>query len=287
MHPIYLLYIILPAVSTFATPIAQRDGLKRINLSSHTGTIVQARPEHPRANADIALPPVAEVFAIMDSASSIQPPSSSTTTLSATTDVIHLGPGLVDATPTIYHVGISPTTSSFENTDAPHDAHPLLHKFLFLSVVVLSMIALILAIYAFSYHRHQLRTKKVKMAVACGIPAEKEKEMGRSSVVHITPNFPRSKFSVTSSDYPVSTRFSASTSDSESSAEGTDSDSDTEGSDRGLMNPAHFFALRASSMASRRHSRGGSSPVFGIPRYDGRREYSRRSRSMSGPTEGW
>ncbi|KAJ7728426.1 hypothetical protein DFH07DRAFT_969859 [Mycena maculata] len=290
MHPTHILCIILGAASTLAAPLAKRDGLERQarqDLSSHTetGIIDEALPGP--ANADIVLPPVAEVLAIMATVTSIQLSSPSTTTLSAT-DVIHLGPGLVAPTPTIDHIEqISPTMSSASGR-ADYEPPTVAHKFLFVSIVVLSMMALILTIYAFSYHRHQLRMNALKRATPHMFPAEKEKEKGRSSVVDITRNFPGSKFSVTSSDYPVSTRFSESTNESQSSFASVDlSEGDSDGSERGLMNPGHFFALRAASMASShcRHSRGGSAPVFGIPRYDVRREQSRRSRSVSRPRE--
>jgi hypothetical protein len=153
------------------------------------------------------------------------------------------------------------------------------------SVVILSMIALVLAVYAFSYHRH---LKSMKMEEDYTLPEPEEKEKGRCSVVHITRNFPRSKFSVTSSDYPITTRSSSCESESDCSSD-TDSESYRHSSyGRGLMDPAHFFALRASSMASsHRHSRNGSAPVFGVPRFDAWREQSRRSRSVSGRREEW
>ncbi|KAJ6595760.1 hypothetical protein DFH09DRAFT_1135538 [Mycena vulgaris] len=281
MRPSLFLSVILGAVSTLAAPIT----IKRqdsTNMSSHTANGFSDHEVRPATNADVMLPPVAEVFAIMATASSHQPPSPSTTTLSAT-NVIHLGPGLA-ASPTIEHIEISPTTSSSERTDPPREAPMLAHKLIFASVVVLSMITLILAIYAFSYHRHQLRTNRFNMGESRGFPEEKEK--GRSSVVHITREFPRSKFSVTSSDYPLSARSSSSYESDSSSDEDSHSDMENYGSARGLMDPAHFFTMRASSMAApRRHSRGESAPVFGIPRFDVRREQSRRSRSVSGPRE--
>ncbi|KAJ7485369.1 hypothetical protein FB451DRAFT_1168643 [Mycena latifolia] len=274
------LCIILGAVSTLAAPITTKRQ-DFTNLSSHT-----ANDQIPPAtNMDIVLPPVAKVFAIMATASSQQPPSSSTTTLSAT-NAIHLGPGLA-VSPTLERIEISPSPSSSpESSDPHHEAPTLAHRFIFASVVILSMVALILAIYAFSYHHHQLRVNRSNEGESLVFPEEKEK--GRSSVVNITRDFPRSKFSVTSSDYPVSVRpSSTSSSESDSSAdEDSESDAESYGSERGLMDPAHFFALRASSMASpQRHSRGESAPVFGIPRFDVRREQSRRSRSVSGPRE--
>ncbi|KAJ7126141.1 hypothetical protein C8R44DRAFT_781121 [Mycena epipterygia] len=278
------LYIIFAAVSTLAAPSTSRhDLIKRsTDLSSHTanGIIDEVHPA-TNAGSDVVLPPVAEVFAMMATASSNPSPLPSTTTLSATTDTVHLGPGLASS-PTIERIEILPTTSSTEKADSPHEAPTVAHKFIFVSVVLLSMISLILTIYAFSYHRHQMRINRFSLGESRTFCEEKEK--GRSSVVHITRNFPRSKFSVTSSDYPLSDR-SSSSCESDSSSE-EDSESDNETYERGLMDPAHFFALRSSSMASsRRHSRGGSAPVFGVPRFDGRREQSRRSRSVSGPRE--
>jgi hypothetical protein len=316
------LFIILGAVSTLAAPITIKPQ-DSTNLSSYTANAV-IDEAHPPSNADIVLVPVTEVFAIM--ASHQSPSSSSTITLSASTGVpglavspkmehteilpsasshpvstptwsptIHLGPGLV-VSPTNERIEILPTTSPSERTDPPHEAPTVAHKLIFASVVILSMVTLILAIYAFSYHRHQLRMSKLKMLESSVFPEakEKEKERGRFSVVNITRNFPRSKFSVTSSDYPRSARTSH-VCESVTSSEGDSEDAESEhesygGRERGLMDPAHFFALRASSMAInayRRHSRGESAPVFGVPRYDARREQSRRSRSVSGPREEW
>ncbi|KAJ7686660.1 hypothetical protein B0H17DRAFT_1136751 [Mycena rosella] len=256
-----------------------------LELPNHSGRIIDEL--HPAPNTDIVLPPLAEVFAIMATASSHQPPGPSATPTLSATNIIHLGPGPV-LLPTTDRIENSPTPSSPSSSSEAHrEAPTLAHRFIFASVVVLSMITLILAIYAVSYHRHQLRLNRFNVAEERRVFPE-EKEKGRSSVVHITRDFPRSKFSVTSSDYPISARdrSSSSTESDSSSEEDSDSDRESYGSERGLMDPAHFFALRASSMAaSRRHSRGESAPVFGIPRFDARREQSRRSRSVSGPRE--
>lgn len=168
---------------------------------------------------------------------------------------------------------------------------------MFFMIVVLTMITLVIGVYTFSSYRHKRRMAMLKMATTTtrASPVENDNEKGRGcSIVHITRDFPRSKFSVTSSDYPISTRLSASTAESElselpivsdgdsDSSESEESDADNEAANRGLMNPAHFFNLRAASMAARhRHARGDSAPVFGISR----REQSRRSRSVSGPRE--
>ncbi|KAJ6588858.1 hypothetical protein B0H19DRAFT_1101512 [Mycena capillaripes] len=281
----YLLYTILAAASALATPTTRRDGFigrqDSIGLSSHTGSRI-IDEAHPAMSTDIVLPPVAEVFAIMATATSSHPLSSSSTTLSATANFIHLGPGLASSPTTVERIEIAPTISSSENTNPPHDGSPLARKFIFVSVVILSMIAFVLALYAFSYYRYQKRTK---MEESPALPEEKEK--GRCSVVDITRHFPRSKFSVTSSDYPVSALSSSCESESDCSSD-TDSASYRDSYERGLMNPAHFFALRASSMASaHRHSRNGSAPVLGVPRFDAWREQSRRSRSVSGQGEEW
>ncbi|KAJ7666258.1 hypothetical protein DFH06DRAFT_270828 [Mycena polygramma] len=289
MVHIYLLYGLLAAASALAAPITGRDGPRQdsTRLSSPTGSGIV--DEAPRATpTDIVLPPVAEVFSIMAAA------TQSPTTLSATptADVMHLGPGLASSPTTVEHIEIAPTISPSGNTNPPHDDVPVAHKFIFVSVVILSMVSFVLAMYSVSYYRsHQL----VKMEECPALPEEKEK--GRCSVVDITRHFPRSKFSVTSSDYPVSTRSSSCESESESESESelafdgtsdTDSANNRDSYGRGLMNPAHFFALRASSMAtSHRHSRNGSAPVFGVLRFDVRREQSRRSRSVSGRREGW
>ncbi|KAJ7158362.1 hypothetical protein C8R43DRAFT_1234296 [Mycena crocata] len=313
MHPTYLLCIILGAAATLAAPTSPRNNLTELqesessSLSSHAipGGIVDE--VHPAPNpSDIVLPPIEKVFAMMamtsTSTTSTQPASPSTTTLStthqsATAEILHLGPGLV-VSPTIARIEIAPTTSSSANTDPLHEAPTLTHKFIFVSVVLLSMMAVILAVYAVSYQRTQMRMHAFNLAmedapVFAKGGGEKEMEKGRNSVVHITRNFPGSKFSVTSSDYPISARASSAC---ESESDDTSSDADDDEVDlesyerggRGLMDPAHFFALRASSMASsRRHSRGGSAPSFGIPRFDARREQSRRSRSVASVSEEW
>jgi len=281
----YFLYILLAAASALAAPTTRRDGFIRrqdsTDLSSDIGSGII--DEAPPATPDVVLPPIAEVFAIM-AAAYAQPPSSSTSP-SATADVIHLGPGLASS-PTIERIEISPTVSSSQHTDPPHDNAPLAHKFIFVSVVILSMIAIVLAVYAFSYHRRHRQEKRMQMGVDCQPPEEKEK--GRCSVVDISRNFPRSKFSVTSSDYPISTRSSSCESESDCSSEADSASYRDSSYGRGLMNPALFFSLRASSMASsHRHSRNGSAPVFGVPRFDARREQSRRSRSVLGGREEW
>jgi len=282
----YFLYILLAAASALAAPTTRRDGFIRrqdsTDLSSDIGSGII--DEAPPATPDVVLPPIAEVFAIMAAASSSQSPSSSTSP-SATADVIHLGPGLASS-PTIERIEISPTVSSSQHTDPPHDNAPLAHKFIFVSVVILSMIAVVLAVYAFSYHRRRRQEKRMQMGVDCQLPEEKEK--GRCSVVDISRNFPRSKFSVTSSDYPISARTSSCESESDCTSDADSASYRDSSYGRGLMNPALFFSLRASSMASsHRHSRNGSAPVFGIPRFDARREQSRRSRSVSGGREEW
>ncbi|KAJ7634800.1 hypothetical protein FB45DRAFT_909887 [Roridomyces roridus] len=274
-----LICTILFAASVLAAPIAQRqvdqtDSLLA-DLSSHAGAI-DPPPPAP-ANMDIVLPPVTEVLALM--AQPAKSPATSTAAMtSATAHTIRLGPGIVLPTATVDHIDIRPSASA---TDT-NNVHPSEH--IFSMIVVLAILAVIITIYTFSYCRHQKRMKK--MATAGAVASENETEKGRCSVVDITRDFPRSKFSVTSSDYPVSTRFSASTVESECSSDSSESESDDDASNRGLINPAHFFALRAASMAARRrHSRGESAPVFGIPRYNSRREQSRRSQSVSGPRQ--
>ncbi|KAJ6488024.1 hypothetical protein C8R45DRAFT_995275 [Mycena sanguinolenta] len=277
----YSLYIILAAVSALAAPIDQRDGQ---DFSSHTGNgiIDDATPPN------IVLPPIDAVFAMMAAASSdpsaslASSPSassaSSTLPPSATAEIIHAGPE--DPLPT----GV---VSPSEQADPPA---LLTHKFIFASVAILSMVAFVLAVYAFSYNsnrRHELRMKTVQ------IPPQQfeQEEKGRCSVVDISRNFPRSKFSVTSSDYPISARVSSCDSETETDCSSSDADSASfrdSSYGRGLVNSALFFALRSSSMVpSRRHSRNGSVPVLGVPRYGMWRDQSRRSRSVSGSREEW
>ncbi|KAJ6473529.1 hypothetical protein C8R47DRAFT_1221336 [Mycena vitilis] len=288
MVHIYLLHGLLAAASVLAAPVPERDGRRQdsLRMSSPTGGGIADEAPHATPT-DIVLPPVAEVFSIL--AAATQPLSSSTLSATTTVPSIHLGPGLAFSPTTVEHIEIAPTISPSGNTNPPHDGVPVAHKFIFVSVVILSMVSFVLAVYSVSYYRsHQ----PVKMKECPALPEEKEK--GRCSVVDITRHFPRSKFSVTSSDYPVSTRSSSCESESESESElASESTSDTDSASprdsygRGLMN-AHFFALRASSMASsHHHSRNGSAPVFGVPRFDVRREQSRRSRSVSGRREGW
>ncbi|KAJ7266963.1 hypothetical protein B0H12DRAFT_1098970 [Mycena haematopus] len=284
MVHIYSLYIILAAASALAAPIAQRDSQ---DLSSHTGNeiIDNTTP------ANLVLPPVDAVFAMM-AAGSASSPSASSTFPSATTDVLHLGPGPVETSPT----GI---VSPSEHHGLPSDGNLLTHRFIFASVAILSMVAVVLAVYACSYHSSRRYEQRMNMVQSPAPIDEKEDLKGRCSIVDISRNFPRSKFSVTSSDYPISARAPSCDSESESESE-TDSSSNADSTDyrnstnsngsygRGLMNPALFFALRSSSMAaSRRHSRNGSAPVFGVPRFDAGREQSRRSRSVSNSRQEW
>ncbi|KAJ7211334.1 hypothetical protein GGX14DRAFT_565202 [Mycena pura] len=303
MRPIHLVYVTLAAASVFAAPTATKPGLVTVshrqdspNLSSHTANGLLDSDVQPAAPS-IVLPPVTEVFALMAaSTASSNPPSPS---LAAMT--IHLGPGLASS-PTEEHIAVPPTHTSSQNISPPYSP-PLAHRSVFAAVVVLSLIAVMLAVYAGFYLRHQLHANKINGGQLHALPAEAENKenvkVPRCSVVDISRNFPRSKFSVTSSDYAISARVS-SASDSESESEsgsrsecesGTDSETDSceHGSERGLMNPAHFFALRPSSMAwSRRHSRGESAPiVVRIPQFDVRRDQSRRSRSVSGGRYRW
>ncbi|KAF8135998.1 hypothetical protein K438DRAFT_1997042 [Mycena galopus ATCC 62051] len=284
MVRIYLLYTILAAASALGAPIAQRDNQ---DLSSHTGSSNEIIDNTQPLMPPVVLPPLAVVFAMMDADPSDQSASSasaSATSPSASADVVHMDPGPVEVLPT----GI---VSPSEQTDSPYDGNFLAHKFIFALVVTLSMFAVVFAMYSFSYHCNRHRERSMTTGEGQAPPEEKEK--GRCSVVDISRNFPRSKFSVTSSDYPVSARASSCDSESECSS---DADSAIYGDisypGRGLMNPALFFGLRRSSAtssrrSSRRHSRNGSLPAFGISRLDARREHSRRSRSVSGSREEW
>ncbi|KAJ7717231.1 hypothetical protein B0H16DRAFT_1611877 [Mycena metata] len=301
MHT-YQYLLLLAATTALAAPIPQRDAHRiaaretDLDLSSHTRNAVTDHAADAPVN--FALPPLDVVFAIMktehpdsDSASS----SSTTASATAGAHTIEMGPGLWLAPSPTPPDRTEPTVSASPDS---HDAPPVLeHKGLFVSIVILSMIALVLALYACSYHRHKrpltsrvpLDEKALKDRKALGEKKEQENEKKRSrstSVVNITRNFPRSKFSVSTR----ASSFSDSSSSSESvstEASGSDCDSDEslESYERGAMDSAHFFALRASSTSSNnRHSRIGSEPAFGIPRYNARRA-GRRSRSVSGPRE--
>ncbi|KAJ7033731.1 hypothetical protein C8F04DRAFT_1103999 [Mycena alexandri] len=318
MHT-YQYLLLLAATTALAAPVPQRDAQRiakrevtELNLSSHTvnenGNGITDHAAAAPVNFD--LPPLAVVFAIM-----AEHPDSDSNSLSspatASAHTIEMGPGLWLAPSPTPADRTEPTVSSSPDS---HDVPPALtHKFLFVSIVILSMIALVLALYACSYHRHKrvlnsrvpLDEKALKDRKSLSEKKEQEREKKRSrstSVVNITRNFPRSKFSVTSSDYALSVaranRASGCSSDSSSSsdsasstsseeASGSDCDTDEslESYERSAMDSAHFFALRASSTSSNnRHSRIGSEPVFGIPRYNARRA-GRRTRSVSGPRE--
>ncbi|KAJ7719768.1 hypothetical protein B0H14DRAFT_3009587 [Mycena olivaceomarginata] len=248
----YLLYTLLAAASALAAPIAQRDGQDLSSLDE----------PHPASATptDIVLPPVSEVFAIMATASSSSPSSSTTA------DIIHMGPGLV-ASPTVESTEIShnaPVSNPFEHPELPHGDTPFARKFIF-----------------------RMKTPPGPTPLQA---TEKEKAR-QCSVVDISRNFPRSKFSVTSSDYPASARAFDSESESDSDSDDCSSDADSASyrnssceRARAPMNPALFFASLASS---RRHSRNGSAPVLGVSQADAWREQSRRSRSVSGPRVEW
>ncbi|KAJ7185574.1 hypothetical protein C8R46DRAFT_1288535 [Mycena filopes] len=312
---VHILHLLLAATAVLAAPIPRRDAQRSTNLdlSSHTGSenetgILDDAPAAPVYN----LPPPDVVFKIMAEHQAESSSSSTTSTPSATptTHPIHLGPGIWLA-PSPSPTSADRTEPTVSSSPDSHEAPPaLVHKFLFVSIVILSMIALVLTLYACSYHRHRrslnsrvpLDEKALKDKKALGEKREHEKEKKKSrttSVVNITRNFPRSKFSVTSSDYALSlaranrlssASSSSSESDSASSTSSSGSDCDTDESlesyERSAMDSARFFALRASSTSSvgHRHSRIGSEPAFGIPRFDSRRA-GRRSRSVSGPRE--
>ncbi|KAK7044660.1 hypothetical protein R3P38DRAFT_2880030 [Favolaschia claudopus] len=287
----YLVYILLLAASTLAAPATQRD--KREDLSSYTGnnTLDTAPPTTPPS--DISLPPVAQVFALMAAASQ-SPPTSSMP--ASPMPVVHLGPGL-ESSPTTESTDIPPEPSLPAHTDPLHaNKTPLSHKFIFVTVFVLSVIGIILAVYVFSYHRQCRQEQRLKIAQSqTSTLEEKEKDLeGRCcsvSVVDISHNFPRSKFSVTSSDYPISTSSSTSC-DSESSSDSFSDESMGRWRDslnfypgRRLLNSPFFSALRPSSVTSaRRHSRNGSAPALGGSRFGVRKE-NRKSHSISGRTE--
>ncbi|KAJ7269959.1 hypothetical protein C8J57DRAFT_1324129 [Mycena rebaudengoi] len=289
MRQSYILITILAAASTLAAPTS-RDGQIIRQDSTVNGLISEGAAIEPTQEStgdpQFILPPPAQIFALMAAASDSQP--SPTIVVSATDSTIRLGPGLA-ALPTSPIVdSITTITPSSQDADAPRPSTLLQQKAIFAAVVILSMVAMALVVYAISYFRHQHLRRSLNAAKeedTCGLVGAAEKQ-GHNSVVHITSQFPRSKFSVTSSDYPCSVRISA----AEESIQSSSSDSDTY-SDRefrateegfGLMEPGHFFAMRASSMSTWSHSRGGSAPVFGVPRFDARRESSRRSRSVSG-----
>ncbi|KAJ7064854.1 hypothetical protein C8F01DRAFT_1354604 [Mycena amicta] len=280
MRPIQLVYIALAASFAASAPIPTSQALEDSPSS----------PVNP--DSAVALPPVDEVFAIMAANTATQSLATPTAT-----NAMHPGLGLVSTPPAVDQPSASPTLSAGQEVVTSRGSSPLAHRLTFVLVVILSMVAVIIAVYAISYHRHKLRMNRLDGLVAVKKQIkEKEKEsLGRCSVVDISRNFPRSKFSVTSSDYPISTRISyASTSSSGSSESESTSDCDSQADaayyeqdiyereqERGrMMNVAHLFALRSSSMAASppRHSRFGSAPVFGVPRFD----QSRRSRSVSG-----
>ncbi|KAJ6538729.1 hypothetical protein B0H10DRAFT_2140142, partial [Mycena sp. CBHHK59/15] len=159
MHHTYFLGLIFGAASTLAAPSASRGGLigrQDSSFSSHTVSGI-ADAAHITTDADLVLPPPAEVFALMATATAatIQPPSP-LITVSATGPTFHLGPGLV-VSPTVAHIEVTSTPTSSEKNDATHPPSILEHKSIFISAVVLSMMALILAIYACSYHSHHRR----------------------------------------------------------------------------------------------------------------------------------
>ncbi|KAJ7892746.1 hypothetical protein B0H14DRAFT_2685464 [Mycena olivaceomarginata] len=263
----YLLYTLLAAASALAAPIAQRDGQDLSSLDE----------PHPASATptDIVLPPVSEVFAIMATASSSSPSSSTTA------DIIHMGPGLV-ASPTVESTEIShnaPVSNPFEHPELPHGDTPFARKFIFVAVVILSMIATVIAASALSYHCNRRYEQRMKTPPGPTPLQATEKEKARH------------KFSVTSSDYPASARAFDSESESDSDSDDCSSDADSASyrnssceRARGPMNPALFFASLASS---RRHSRNGSAPVLGVSQADAWREQSRRSRSVSGPRVEW
>jgi hypothetical protein len=205
-----------------------------------------------------------------------------------------MGPGLVTS-PTVESTEIShhaPVSNPFEHPELPHGDTPFARKFIFVAVVILSMIATVFAVSALSYHCNRRYEQRMKTPPGPAPPQATEKEKARQcSVVDISRNFPRSKFSVTSSDYPASARAFDSESESDSDSDDCSSDADSASyrnssceRARGPMNPALFFASLASS---RRHSRNGSAPVLGVSQADVWGEQSRRSRSVSGPRVEW
>ncbi|KAF7325935.1 hypothetical protein MKEN_00444400 [Mycena kentingensis (nom. inval.)] len=307
MRPIQLVYIALAAAAVSAAPIpdspAAPADTPSADFSSPAGSLDLDTDNYDLDSLGlddemVALPPVNEVFAIMAAATLTEPTA---------TNSIHQGLGIASSPVVSPSQGIVPTSD--QETAASHGPSPLAHRLIFVSVVLLSMVAVIIAVYAVSYHRHKLRMNKLD-GVASLKRESKAKEKGihgRCSVMDISSrNFPRSKFSVTSSDYPVSVRISYASSQASSSSSSSDNDSEARASDidtdsmdeyyreqdvyereqeRGrMMNAAYFFVLRSSSMAASppRHSRIGSAPVFGIPRFDLRRDHSRRSQSVSG-----
>ncbi|CAK5261873.1 unnamed protein product, partial [Mycena citricolor] len=309
MHPTRVLAILLGlgASVTLGVPTA-RSRQDRHRLLART-SFVSDLPDDASSLAGVSdvnqdaivLPPIAEVFSLIAASASGSP----TSVMEASS--AQLAPTQSSTQP-VTSPSALPSPSSHEITGDGTHGH---HKLVFVGALVLTLVTFIMSIFGFSYSRHRASLSKLSeyqeetrpKSLAVSELTEKARD---SIIVHITRNsrnYPRSKFSISSSDYPLSLHRSSSASsssysDSNSKMESDNMDSDCDmrerpASDvvvdhRGLMDPAHLFALRASSMAAQRHSRAGSEPTFGVPRFDhGRRDHSRRSRSVSGIREDW
>ncbi|KAF7316308.1 hypothetical protein MIND_00149500 [Mycena indigotica] len=281
MRPIHLVYLVLSAAAfVAANPIS--PARSPTSDTTHRLAVRQSSPADGDASPDVVLPPVEEVFALMAAPDTTAPSLAS----SVASSVVSPSP----STP-------SPLEKAQQSKPAPGTTHP--SRLIFVAVVILAMLAVIIAVYVFSHHRHQMRMSKLDQLDGVSVikkqGSDKDDEK-HCSIVDISRNFPRSKFSVTSSDYPISARGTvtsyASTSDASTDDGNYDQHRDSvyaREQDRGMMDPAHFFALRSSSMSASppRHSRIGSEPAFGIPRYDERSSRRSRSVTVSGGSMHW
>lgn len=196
-------------------------------------------------------------------------PTTTSTVAAAATTELRLGPGLVIA-PTASTTYVTPPSP--ESSTSTHHPYPApVRKLAIIASLFFGIVTFTILFYAFA-QRRRAKPDLTEPPERPPLGARQEKE----KTVDIVQNFPRSKFSVTSSDYA----FSIHSVLSDFELEGDEVEPERRRQHRQhLLSPSEFFSPSPPKLRESRHLRSGSEPVW--ERMDPPRWQAKDRRSLS------